>query len=661
MSASRVAAVSILCAIAALFGVAVTFDACRDLVASGRGGYIQTWVAPSRVPQHVLRQPIQIDSASREGMALWKPVSRAPKRDAQAVGSADDDAPPVVKDASGHRIPHRTRGPNFREVPGSAQVLRWLTSLMDGALFSLSAVAAGLVLMVRRTRAGMGNSPLSDPMGPGSMRLCATVADKSEEVPDETVSDEGAAFNFFKHWWPVLTLNITDKNRPHKVMVLGQTLVAWWDKSAEQWRVFADRCPHRLAPLSEGRIEPDGNLMCAYHAWKFAGDGSCVALPQAPESESDKLRGMPKACAIPYPTREAAGLLWVWGEPGGAGSTAEAEAAAQRLPIAEAIETAETNPQATWSGNWEQTDMPYGWDTFLENVLDPAHVIVAHHAAFRKGTDKRPPFPNRYNAAPQTFTLTRSPTVQNGFQHSVDPDIVVPGLSESYLDFQPPNTATYIRHQKTGAISYLSLTATPTLPGMCRSFINTTVVYPEGQEAKNRSVPLVLKLLPKFHRHLNFLRFLFMDHVFLHGQEKILVQQGYDVNSKATSAATYFEGIYTPTQVDKSVLLFRRWLSAAGGVIPWPKGTPPAPERTLDSSAIFDVWNGHVKNCTVCQQGLRTVLRLRNILVVLGILRMAIGLGPGRLLSLAFFGAAYALDRYKQGFFTYEFSHADNP
>ena len=32
---------------------------------------------------------------------------------------------------------------------------------------------------------------------------------------------QGAAFNFFKHWWPVLTLNITDKNRPHKVMVLG--------------------------------------------------------------------------------------------------------------------------------------------------------------------------------------------------------------------------------------------------------------------------------------------------------------------------------------------------------------------------------------------------------------------------------------------------------
>lgn len=42
----------------------------------------------------------------------------------------------------------------------------------------------------------------------------------------------------------------------------------------------------RLAPLSEGRIEPDGNLMCSYHAWRFNGEGKCVALPQAKDEES---------------------------------------------------------------------------------------------------------------------------------------------------------------------------------------------------------------------------------------------------------------------------------------------------------------------------------------------------------------------------------------
>lgn len=36
----------------------------------------------------------------------------------------------------------------------------------------------------------------------------------------------------------------------------------------------------RLAPLSEGRVEPDGTLSCAYHGWRFAADGTCVAIPQ---------------------------------------------------------------------------------------------------------------------------------------------------------------------------------------------------------------------------------------------------------------------------------------------------------------------------------------------------------------------------------------------
>jgi nitrite reductase/ring-hydroxylating ferredoxin subunit len=44
-----------------------------------------------------------------------------------------------------------------------------------------------------------------------------------------------------------------------------------------RWRAFEDRCPHRLAPLSEGRVEADGTLLCAYHAWRFDGGGACTA------------------------------------------------------------------------------------------------------------------------------------------------------------------------------------------------------------------------------------------------------------------------------------------------------------------------------------------------------------------------------------------------
>ena len=45
------------------------------------------------------------------------------------------------------------------------------------------------------------------------------------------------------------------------------------------------QCPHRLAPLSEGRLATDpatgaARVECSYHGWQFAGCGRCTSLPQ---------------------------------------------------------------------------------------------------------------------------------------------------------------------------------------------------------------------------------------------------------------------------------------------------------------------------------------------------------------------------------------------
>lgn len=42
--------------------------------------------------------------------------------------------------------------------------------------------------------------------------------------------------------------------------VLGKDLVVWRD-AQEHWTCFDDRCPHRAAPLTEGRVEKDGSLL----------------------------------------------------------------------------------------------------------------------------------------------------------------------------------------------------------------------------------------------------------------------------------------------------------------------------------------------------------------------------------------------------------------
>jgi phenylpropionate dioxygenase-like ring-hydroxylating dioxygenase large terminal subunit len=47
-------------------------------------------------------------------------------------------------------------------------------------------------------------------------------------------------------------LDDLDPKRPTQVQLLGKMYVIWADHD-KTWHAFEDKCPHRLAPLSEGR------------------------------------------------------------------------------------------------------------------------------------------------------------------------------------------------------------------------------------------------------------------------------------------------------------------------------------------------------------------------------------------------------------------------
>lgn len=79
--------------------------------------------------------------------------------------------------------------------------------------------------------------------------------------------------------YPLAVVQDLDARRPTPAQLLGIPIVLWRDGGGS-WRAFEDRCPHRLAPLSEGRIDEDGTLMCSYHGWQFEGSGACTRIPQ---------------------------------------------------------------------------------------------------------------------------------------------------------------------------------------------------------------------------------------------------------------------------------------------------------------------------------------------------------------------------------------------
>ncbi|MGH9046741.1 MAG: Rieske 2Fe-2S domain-containing protein, partial [Acidimicrobiales bacterium] len=63
---------------------------------------------------------------------------------------------------------------------------------------------------------------------------------------------------------------------PIRAVLLGVPLVLY--RSAGEVVCFVDRCPHRRAPLSLGTCDGE-TLQCAYHGWRFGGDGHCTEIP----------------------------------------------------------------------------------------------------------------------------------------------------------------------------------------------------------------------------------------------------------------------------------------------------------------------------------------------------------------------------------------------
>ena len=92
--------------------------------------------------------------------------------------------------------------------------------------------------------------------------------------------------------------------RPLPVQLLGHELVLWRDSRGDV-HAADDRCPHRGAALSLGRVQGD-TLECAYHGWRFDGRGQCVAVPALPGFTPPAGH---RACT--HSVRLAFGLVWV--------------------------------------------------------------------------------------------------------------------------------------------------------------------------------------------------------------------------------------------------------------------------------------------------------------------------------------------------------------
>ncbi|GAQ92150.1 Pheophorbide a oxygenase [Klebsormidium nitens] len=478
----------------------------------------------------------------------------------------------------------------------------------------------------------------------GSAGIChaAATLESPRIASDEDRQEHNELFNWKQQWYPVSLLEDLDPSAPTPIQLLGRPLVLWKD-SKGKWICLEDKCPHRLAPLSEGRIDESGFLQCSYHGWSFDGDGKCAVIPQAASSGPEAAANRnSRACAVALPTREFQGLLWVWPD------TANPEASFFKEPAS--LPPAFSDPAYATVGI--QRDLPYAYDTLTENVADPSHIDFAHHKVTGRRDRARP------------LNLRVEEASMNGFKGGTQND--PPGKPRFFSEFHPPclfvNRIEIPAPFKPPVIGgpdvweiYIASYNIPSAPGKSRSIvISARNFFQFLSPGGNWWQPV-----PRWYEHITSNKVYDGDMLVLQGQEKYL---------SGISAKDYGRVTYTPTSADRLVLAFRKWLHKHGGGGPeFPEGVPLEPNVERSRREMLDRLHQHTEVCSSCRGALTGLKRLRYGLMasaalslllssVAGTLPLRLAFTTGSLLALGM--AAFVYFKLEQEFIFRDYVHA---
>jgi len=157
-------------------------------------------------------------------------------------------------------------------------------------------------------------------------------------------------------WYPLTwSRNVGRSLSRHKV--LGVDLVVYRTEAGAPV-ALDDVCPHRLAPLSMGRLRGDA-LECGYHGMTFGTDGRCIRIPGQPVIPGN-------ARVASYPVAERMGLVWIWpGDPA-------------RADVSQIYDLPQYHSKDWRAIEGDALHIGGNYLNLADNLTDPAHVSFVH-------------------------------------------------------------------------------------------------------------------------------------------------------------------------------------------------------------------------------------------------------------------------------------------
>jgi phenylpropionate dioxygenase-like ring-hydroxylating dioxygenase large terminal subunit len=177
-----------------------------------------------------------------------------------------------------------------------------------------------------------------------------------------TTSDSMKRNYPFNCWWVAATAAEVSR-KPTCRWLLEQRIVLFRTEDGTL-AALEDRCAHRWAPLSQGKVIGDA-IACPYHGFRYNTRGSCTHVPMLPHVPG-------KLQVRSYPVHQQGSFVWIWmGDPAKADPTL--------LPDLRWF----TDPDYLQLRGY----MKLGCNYMLlqENVLDPTHVAYVHADVQQEG------------------------------------------------------------------------------------------------------------------------------------------------------------------------------------------------------------------------------------------------------------------------------------
>ncbi|NEQ23449.1 MAG: aromatic ring-hydroxylating dioxygenase subunit alpha [Microcoleus sp. SIO2G3] len=205
-------------------------------------------------------------------------------------------------------------------------------------------------------------------------------------------------FDLFPSFWTPILPAAEIENTPVAIELAGERLVLFRQPSGDIG-ALVDRCPHRSAALSLGRVRENGCLECPYHGWQFDRDGACTQIPL---NNPAQLK-LSQLSATSLPTQIIAGLVWIF--------TGQGEAPKLQLP--ESLMQSQDSYfiyHEVWNAHWTR---------LVENFMDYVHLPFVHRDSFG-GAIGQPAIEAGRFVEFQIIKTEHSIQVFNRFDHPLD-------------------------------------------------------------------------------------------------------------------------------------------------------------------------------------------------------------------------------------------------